>query len=186
MCEQVYMKSRIFCVIIVTIILCTGCQHNDENNYVLSKSKSSSIQRICQYNDLTYNPIVTSISDMDIKEAVNAKLMSSSEMYPIETRNYVKVGDSILIDYIISYQNKVISVNSDVKISVGDGSLDIDFENQIINAECGTCVSFDYLVKDSTHELYNKIVQIEATVTQIYVVETPSLTDEYIFLYVWS
>lgn len=178
--EKVYMKIRIICIVIVVIILCTGCQPNNDGNYVLSKSENSTIQTLCQYNNLTYTPTETSILDKDVKEAVNAKLMTSSEMCPVEARNNVMIGDNIYVDYIVSYQNKVISVNSDVKISVGEGAFDVDFENQMVNAERGVCVSFDYLVKDPTHALYNQIVQIEATVTQIYVVETPVLTDEYI------
>lgn len=178
--EKVYMKIRILCVLIVLLILCTSCGKNIDENYVLSKDENSSIQKLCQYIGLSYEEIVTPILDEDIQEAINVKLMSSAEMLPIETRNYVTDGDSVYIDYVVSHRGKVVGVYNDVKFSVGEGAFDIDFENAIVGAEIGVTVTFDYLVKDSAHALYNQVVQIEATVTRIYSVEKPELSDEFV------
>lgn len=174
------MKIQKFCLLIIFIILCTGCGKNVEENYVLSINDKSKIQELYQYKDLSYAEIVTPILDEDIQEAINVKLMSSAEMQPIETRNYVTDGDSVYIDYIVSYRDKVVGVYNDVKFSVGEGTFDVDFENAIVGAEIGVTVTFDYLVKDSAHALYNQVVQIEATVTRIYSVEKPELSDEFV------
>ena len=69
------MKIQKFCLLIIFIILCTGCGKNVEENYVLSINDKSKIQELYQYKDLSYAEIVTPILDEDIQEAINVKLM---------------------------------------------------------------------------------------------------------------
>ena len=178
--SSVYIKRKIiFIIILITSFTCVGCSR-DNKNYSWTQSEQSSIIELSQYEEIQYSPIITTISEEDIKKAIDSKLFSAAEMIIEDTRSNVINGDSVVVDYIVTYQGEVLYINNDVKLTIGEGTFDIDFERSLLSAQKGETVIFDYLVKDKENDLYNKTVQIEAVVTQIYRVEEYVLSDEYV------
>lgn len=170
-------RKLIFVFILICSVICVGCS---KDNYSWTQKAESSIIEMSCYTGLQYEPFNTLITDEDVEKAIDSKLYSAAEMKIINSRSNVVDGDSIFVDYVVSYQGKVLNVYNDIKFTVGEGTFDIEFEKNMLSAHRGETIEFCYLIKDKEHKLYNKTVQIEAVVTAIYRVEDYVLSDEYV------
>ena len=167
-------------ILLICCCLCVSCRDNNNANYVISSDEYSFINKLSQYTEITYNPIATPVTEEEIRKAIESKIYSTAQTQIIEARNNVVIGDSVYVDYIISHEGKVQFVYNDIKLTVGEGTFDLDFEKHLVDSIRGITSYFNYVVKDPTSKLYNKTVQVEATVTKIYRVEEPILSDDYV------
>lgn len=123
------------------------------------------------------------VTEEEIQEEIQKYLEHYRSYTPVNDREDVQEGDTIIVDYTTMKPGKDIEeIVTDVEFKVNKDAVDYEFSKQLIGAEIGQTreVKITYPKKYEEEQLAGNTVIYYATVKVIYIVEEPDLTDEFL------
>lgn len=173
------MRKLSILAFLLVLVLFSSCE--SEENYTISKHKNSQIISLYNYRNIKYTPICTQITEDDINDAITSILISNSSTEKVTNRSDVRCGDTVYVDYLVLYEENILQVYNQIKIAIGKGLFNEQFESNLISAKIGEKTIFKHKIEDENNkEFFGKTVTIEATVTSIYQVFECELTDSFV------
>lgn len=190
--------KKFFCFLMVIIFIFScflGCSPkealplNDIVKTLLETSgiKNSKILSICEPSNETvslYSYTAETITDEQLQKFVDDTLLVHEKMIEITDRNIVKMGDAIIVSYIVYYNSQIVASAENEPLLVGAGNYFDLFENAVVGAQVG--VPFTCNLKSPVDtEQYKKgdILQYNITIKSINYFESYKSSDKYILDY---
>lgn len=168
------MKKKIGCILLATMILSlVGCGE-ETNQYGTVK--------LGKYKGLEETRYVNEITDDDIQCEINYLMEQNPELVSVERK--IENEDFIEADLTILVDNEVFGGYTDISCEfiVGDNEYGEKFDKEIAGANVGENRKFTITYDEDCdyEELQNKTVDFDVTITAIYEMHKPELTEMYI------
>lgn len=168
------MKKKIGCLLLATMILSlVGCGE---------KTNQYGTVKLGKYKGLEETRYVNQITDNDIQCEIDRLMEENPELVAVERK--IKNEDFIRADLTVLVDDEVFGGYSDIpwEFVVGDNEYGEKFDKEILGAEIGDNRKFTITYDEDFdyEELQNKTVDFDVTVTAIYEMHEPELTEGYI------
>lgn len=139
--------------------------------------------RVGSYRGVTYTPYDTAVTEEEVQEQVDRFLAGQAELEEITTRDEVKDGDVVTIDYVGYMDGEAFENGADTgyDLEIGSGSFISGFESGLIGAKKGTEVDVEATFPDpykNNPAFAGKTATFHVTIHKISRKVLPELTDE--------
>lgn len=149
--KKVYKSVCVYIVVVVSLFLVSACDSN-RNEYDLNQSVKNYLESIgvgnyrinrCQEKDKSIKEYKVSkfpefsVTEDEVDQYIERVLRSYDEIVEKNNRKIVKKGDLVTISFKAYMDGTLVNQQDDLKLKVGDGTYDLEFEKKLVGLKVG-------------------------------------------------